>query len=138
MTSALERRAEGKQGVPPGVVEAGDAEGDGEEVEERVVPREGNRGHERDDEQRGVVAEGAGGEEEERDQELDHEHTRTRGALPPERELMRMPGQWRWQRLGFVMKGERSEIAPRVVAAGEFHDAGEEHEPEEQPPDQPA
>src|SRR5262245_29051042 len=112
------------------VVETEQAERDREEVEEGVVAGEGDDGHEARENQAGVVPERAWGEEEERHDELDREHAGAGRAMPPGGQLMRIPAEDRRQRLGFVMKGERGEVAPSGIATGEFHDAGEKHQAE--------
>ena len=79
------------------------------------------------------MPEGAGGEEEEGHDELDSEHAGAGGAVEPGGELVRVRGERGGQGLGFVVKRESGEVAPREIAAEEFDGAGEQHQAEEQP-----
>ena len=84
------------------------------------------------------MSQGPRGEEKKRHDELDHEHAGAGRPVPPGRELVGEPAEQGGQGLGFVVKREGAQVAPRRIPAGELHDSGEEHQPEEQPPEDQA
>lgn len=66
---------------------------------------------------------GAGGEKEKWNEELAGKHAGAGGALKPDGERVGPRGESRGERWGFVVKRKRGQVAPRNVAAQEFHGA---------------
>ena len=65
-------------------------------------------------------------------------NTNTRGSLlKRHRQLVHIPGQRRRQRLGFVVVSAAPSDCARRVVAGQLHHAAEEHQPEDQPAEEP-
>src|SRR5690348_7479469 len=125
MTSAPESGRKDRE--EEAIVQAEETERDREQVEEGVVAGEGDGRHEGGEYQRGVVAQGARREDEKWHEQLDGEHPGAGSAMPPRRQLVRIPAEDRGQRLGFIMEAECAEIAPVRIAAGQLHDASQKH-----------
>src|SRR5205085_8187127 len=79
------------------VVEASDADRDGEEIEEGVISGQCNRGHECGEEEGGAMTKRAGRENKKWYDQFEHEHPGTFSAVEPERHLMGIPRERRWE-----------------------------------------
>ena len=66
---------------------------------------------------------GAGGEKEKWNEELAGKHAGAGGTVKPDGERVGPRGEPRGERWGFVVKRKRGQVAPRNVAAQEFHGA---------------
>jgi len=75
--------------------------------------------------------------DEERRNQFNSQRRRRRCLVEPLGKMMRVPGQRRRNRLGFVVERQRRQRPPRFVAAGELHQTRAGHEPEHQPQHQP-
>src|SRR5437868_15505097 len=57
--------------------------------------------------------------------------------MKPAGKLEDVPGQWREQRLGFIVHGQGREVAPGGISAGQLHGSGEKNESAQQPAEKP-
>ena len=118
----------------PGVVSHGETESNVEDVEEVVVPRQHDHGHQHD-----LAVEGQfpqcrrGGEEEESERDLYDEGREDAELVYPGREEGSLPGQGGGQALGGVVGGHGCQAPPGLAPAGQLHHPTGEHHPEQEP-----
>jgi hypothetical protein len=114
------------------VVEEGDAERPGEQVEEPVVAGRGDRDLQEEEAGRRDHAETTRAEDEEGEHELDREHDRAGDALRGVRQVVCVPARPRREGLRPVVVLEGGQVPPDRIAARELDPAREEHEAEEE------
>src|SRR5262249_33933447 len=107
------------------------------EIKERVVASERDDEHQEREGPKCDESRAPRKKDEKRRSEFDTEHCRAGDFLEPEWEMVRIPGQRRWQRLGFVMEREGNQVVPTGIATQQLHGARGEHQPEQQPTQQP-
>ena len=123
------------------VVEQGDVERHRQQVEEAVVA--GGRDQRLQQAEQRAAGRPRGPEarryeDDERHGELDEEHHPDRGGAEPVRGVVRVPAQPGREGLRLVVVAERGQAPPRLVAAQQLGDPGQESQLERQAPDQPA
>ena len=130
-------------GLEPGgvvtVVDEGEAEGGGEEIEKCIVPGQADQEHEGEESERGGEAGfGLGKQKGEWEEEFDHKGDNGGELEKRGRELMNEPGDGVGNGLGFEVISHGGKVGPGGVATEEFYDPGTEHQTCEQEPESPA
>ena len=114
---------------PVAVMDEGKAEGDGEEIEECVVPGEADQEHEGEESEGSGEADfGLGKEKEEREEEFDDKGEKGGELQKRVRELVDEPRERVGDGLGKEVVGHGGEVGPGGVAAEEFDDSRAEDE----------
>jgi len=123
----------GKEAGPVTVIDEGEGEGGGEEIEVGVVAGERDEGHQGQKRDAGDKAgAGVGDEDGERDEEFGNQGGESGEGLAGD--LVGEPGKGIGDRLGEKVVGHGGEVGPSGVAAEEFDEAGAEHEAEDEEP----
>ncbi len=118
---------------PVTVMDEGKAEGDGEEIEECVVPGEADQEHEGEESEGSGEADfGLGKEKGEREEEFDGKGEKGGEVEKRVGELLNEPGERVGDGLGKEVVGHGGEIGPGGVAAEDFDDARTEHKTEDE------
>ena len=135
--SLVEEEACPQDRGPAPVVQQRHAQHDRDQVEEAVVAGgrderlEGEEPDERD------LPRATRGEHEEGQPQLDHEHHGAGEGLERAWEMARVPGEGRGQRLRPVVIAEGAQVVPGRVAPRELREAGAEHQLEQEQAEQP-
>ncbi len=119
------------------VIEHRQAQDDRQDVETTVVAGREDQQLEEHQADEPHTAQDARAEHEERGDQLRVEHHADRRPVEPPGELVHVPARPGRQGLRQVVVVEGAPLDPRPVAVRELHDAREEHQPEDQPAEQP-
>src|SRR5207249_4445480 len=119
------------------VVEQQKAQPESQQVEESVVSRYADQDLQQSDQSSSANPQASRRKDQKRHNQLDREHEDGRELLKPVRQLVHVPGRRGRQRLGVIVVLERGQVAPRRVPAQKLDRAGQEHQPEQEPAQQP-
>ena len=72
-----------------------------------------------------------------RNEQFHHEDEQTRRLQEPYRQLVHIPGHRSRNWLCLEMNRQCRETVPCRISAEKFHRAGQEHQPEQEPPEEP-
>src|SRR5207244_13475505 len=119
------------------IIEQSDAKQEREQVEKTIVAGQENEQLQNHECEAAQMAQPAWKENQEGDHQLDEEHHRGTGLLKTVRQLVRIPADPGGQRLGFVVVEQRGKVMPGGITADQFNRSGFEHQPEQQPAQEP-